>query len=459
MNNKTIKNTALKKVALIVDDSKLAQFVLRKMLLEHDLVVDSVESAEEAMDYLIAKKPDVIFMDHTMPGMDGLQAVKEIKENPDTASIPIMMYTSKSDGVFVNQARKLGAIEVLPKELKSIELEQVLNKLDLTDSNAPVTTIDRSEKPATSDAIYGQSNDKVIDVDSVDDLDEVSRLVKDAEAAFEKETLRQFVQQEFNKQEGLIEERFDYISQNLDYLRDNNSDKVSAQRFNFNNLFWPLFAIFALGFMGFMYYQQSQAIEKIRSTYQESLSSINKTILSSGNNVTSSPVKNESASRSVKASTKEIVTAIGLGVNSYNTVAYDDVYLGEAIIEKLESMLVPLSRAGFFGEIEISVHSGNFCLSSNSAGNLVLPKQEASLGECQVFEPVLEGERLSTEVFQDLIEGINDAENGLKVSVVVLGDSQPINDYPNGDNVSAAEWNRAAQKNNRVEFTFRSFEN
>jgi len=457
MNSKTIKNTAIRKVALIVDDSKLAQFVLRKMLLEYELIVDSVDSAEEAMEYLIAKKPDVIFMDHTMPGMDGLQAVKVIKDSPETASIPIMMYTSKSDGVFVNQARKLGAIEVLPKELKSIELEKALSKLELTNHDT-TSTIDESVTPEASDAIYAHTNSKTIDVDNVGDLNEVSRLVKDAEAAFEKETLKQFVQQELNKQQELIEDRFDYISQNLDYLRDNNSDNLEAQGFNFTNLFWPLLSIIALGFFGFMYYQQSQSIEKLHSSYQEGLSFINQNIHSAEKNTISPPDKSDIASRSVKASTKEIVTAIGLGLNSYNTVAYDEIYLGEAVIEKLESMLVPLSRAGFFGEIEISVHSGSFCLSSNSEGNLVLPKQGASLGDCQVFEPVIEGERLSTEAFQDVIEGINNAENGLTVSVVVLGASQPINVYPNGGNVSATEWNRAAQKNNRVEFTFRAFE-
>jgi len=456
MNKNTIKSTIVKKVALIVDDSKLAQFVLRKMLLEHALAVDSVESAEEAMEYLLTKKPDVIFMDHTMPGMDGLQAVKTIKENPETASIPIMMYTSKSDGVFVNQARELGAIDVLPKELRSIELGKVLDKLKLTSSDdVPLAAYSNDNVANVSaDVTSLKSNKELIDVGSAEDLDEVSRLVKDAEAAFEKETLRQFVQQEFTKQQGLIEERFDYISQNIDYLRDNNSDKFNAQRFNFNNLFWPLFSIFLLGFLGFMYYQQSQSMDKIRSSYQESLSSINQEVIASEKNDQSNI-----DDRNVKASTKEIVNAIGLGVNSYNTVSYKDVYLGGAVIEKLESMLVPLSRAGFFGEIDISVHSGSFCLASNSEGSLILPEQGASLGSCQVFEPVIEGEKLSTEEFRDLVEGINNAENGLTVSVVVLGSSQPQYKYPEGSGVSAAEWNRAAEKNNRVEFTFRSFEN
>jgi CheY-like chemotaxis protein len=90
------------KKALIVDDSKLAQFLLKKMLGRHELEVDTIDSAEEALGYLSHKKPDVIFMDHTMPGMNGLQALKVIKDNPNTATIPVMMYTSQNDGMYMS---------------------------------------------------------------------------------------------------------------------------------------------------------------------------------------------------------------------------------------------------------------------------------------------------------------------------------------------------------------------
>ena len=76
------------KTALIVDDSKSARVVLKKLLETHELSVDTVESAELALDYLTEHRPDVIFMDHLMPGMDGFEAVSAIKRNPTTATIP-----------------------------------------------------------------------------------------------------------------------------------------------------------------------------------------------------------------------------------------------------------------------------------------------------------------------------------------------------------------------------------
>jgi len=73
--------------ALVVDDSKSARVVLSRMLEKYGIEVDPADSAETALEYLKEHHPDVIFMDHLMPGMDGLQAVREIKANPDRAAL------------------------------------------------------------------------------------------------------------------------------------------------------------------------------------------------------------------------------------------------------------------------------------------------------------------------------------------------------------------------------------
>ncbi|MCC5868904.1 MAG: response regulator [Gammaproteobacteria bacterium] len=121
------------KHALIVDDSPSARLILGRMLTRHKLEVEAVASAEEALDYLKHARPDVIFMDHQMPGMDGLQALSAIKSNPDTATIPVMMYTSQSGEVYVGQARALGALGVLPKQVQPVEVSEVLRSLHLID--------------------------------------------------------------------------------------------------------------------------------------------------------------------------------------------------------------------------------------------------------------------------------------------------------------------------------------
>ena len=119
------------KRALIVDDSKSARLFLARILEKYDLDVDNAENAEAAIEYLTTHRPDVIFMDHMMPGMDGFQAVQAIKNNPRTATIPIMMYTSQEGELYLGQARALGAVGVLPKQIKQADVSKVLYQLHL----------------------------------------------------------------------------------------------------------------------------------------------------------------------------------------------------------------------------------------------------------------------------------------------------------------------------------------
>src|SRR5277367_3054957 len=120
-----------RKRALVVDDSKSARVILSRMLEKYDIEVDMAEAAEQAIEYLKSNRPDAIFMDHLMPGMDGLQAVQAIKGNPQTAMIPIMMYTSQEGELYVGQARALGAMGVLPKQVRPVDVSKVLYELHL----------------------------------------------------------------------------------------------------------------------------------------------------------------------------------------------------------------------------------------------------------------------------------------------------------------------------------------
>src|SRR4051812_24406507 len=119
------------KRALVVDDSKSARAFLARILERHEIAVDAAESAEAAIDYLTRHKPDVIFMDHMMPGMDGFQAVQSIKNNPRTSNIPILMYTSQEGDLYLGQARALGAEGVLPKQIKQADVTKMLFQLQL----------------------------------------------------------------------------------------------------------------------------------------------------------------------------------------------------------------------------------------------------------------------------------------------------------------------------------------
>jgi two-component system chemotaxis response regulator CheY len=113
---------------LIVDDSLLATEVLKNAL--HDLghkVVRTAKSGNEALSAYRASNPDVVTMDVTMPGMDGIAATEHIiKEFPDAR---IVMVTSHAQKTMVMDALKAGAKGYILKPLNRDKLREVLTEV------------------------------------------------------------------------------------------------------------------------------------------------------------------------------------------------------------------------------------------------------------------------------------------------------------------------------------------
>ncbi|MGM0767218.1 MAG: response regulator [Pseudomonadota bacterium] len=149
------------KNALLVDDSKVARFALSKLLESRDMEVNMAGSAEEALDFLNSnQRPDVIFMDHLMPGMNGVEATKAIKGNPDTAGIPIIMCTSKKSSSFMEEARNFGVYNILTKPPHTEGLSLVLDQLDsdVTEGTLPETPPLETNEPA------GEAEDDLLNI-------------------------------------------------------------------------------------------------------------------------------------------------------------------------------------------------------------------------------------------------------------------------------------------------------
>ncbi len=138
------------KHVLVVDDSKSARFMLRKMLGKINLTADLVESGEEALTYLQANQPDAIFMDHMMPGMNGLETVEKIKENPQTAVIPVVMYTSQDGEEYKKNVASYGVTGILPKPASADNLNSVVRKINAL-PEASLTNIQETQE-ASNDA-------------------------------------------------------------------------------------------------------------------------------------------------------------------------------------------------------------------------------------------------------------------------------------------------------------------
>ena len=134
------------KKALVVDDSRVAHLTLRKLLLERSIEVDWVGSGEECIKYLATKKPDIIFMDVMMPGMDGFETSRTVTSQKLQGSPPIVMCSANATDEDKRDARDSGAVGFLSKPYTPEQLDEVLRTV-----GAGVATI-TLEAPVTSPA-------------------------------------------------------------------------------------------------------------------------------------------------------------------------------------------------------------------------------------------------------------------------------------------------------------------
>ena len=114
---------------LIVDDSTDHYALLRSILTKagHHQILGA-ESAQAAFSMLnldgiqSATDVDLILMDVLMPGIDGVQACRRIKQQTHLRDIPIIMVTAKSDLENLHEAFSAGAMDYINKPVKSVEL-------------------------------------------------------------------------------------------------------------------------------------------------------------------------------------------------------------------------------------------------------------------------------------------------------------------------------------------------
>ena len=136
----------MQRTALVVDDSRVARMTLKKLLGTYQFDVVELSSGEEAIEYLQANnpRPDIIFMDVMMGGIDGLAATQKIKSNPALSAIPIIICTGNDTEEDKNKALKVGAVTALTKPPVANVLANILAQVE-SSTPAPVTATDSVE--------------------------------------------------------------------------------------------------------------------------------------------------------------------------------------------------------------------------------------------------------------------------------------------------------------------------
>jgi CheY-like chemotaxis protein len=102
-------------LVLVVDDDEVVRKLVGSILRDERYRLMFAAGAEEALRLLRSVRPDVILMDIEMPGMDGMQATRQIKADPRLADVPIVMITGHSDSAVVRASFRCGAVDFIVK--------------------------------------------------------------------------------------------------------------------------------------------------------------------------------------------------------------------------------------------------------------------------------------------------------------------------------------------------------
>ena len=111
-----------KPLVLIVDDSPDVHRLLRARLNQEDLAFAGAESGEAGIEMAMRLRPAVILLDLNMPGTDGFEVLKRLKDHAPTSAIPVLMLSGHGDQAAKIRAFDLGAVDYVTKPFDFTEL-------------------------------------------------------------------------------------------------------------------------------------------------------------------------------------------------------------------------------------------------------------------------------------------------------------------------------------------------
>jgi CheY-like chemotaxis protein len=451
----------MSKHALVVDDSKSARVSLGRLLEDYRFSVDTAESAPEALDHLCSNRPDIIFMDHTMPGMDGLQAVKVIKANPSTATIPIMMYTSKEGDLYLSQARALGALGILPKDVKPTALFEVLRELGLVEE--PEQVVSPSMVESTPEHIH----------DNEFDAERFARDMARQTAVMVESALRTSAREIV--QEQLVEFRSGALWTSEAVAR-HTAGEIHRELTNPESAMTPSgrerygspLGIAMVGMLVLMltipafwfynlYAQERDRHQALVAASAGLAEALEQQLLGAQEENEQLRVALQSVPESGSYADRELIDLAAWAFNHSGQYDYAEVALDDHRLLAVQELISVLERQGFEGQLQLRVHTGTFCLSDTEAQGFKLAEDELPIDNCDLLGQVTGPD--SSVGHQQSIAFANFYSNssalqgsGIGLDIAAIGTDEPLKEYPYPTTgITAGEWNTVARQNNRVE--------
>jgi CheY-like chemotaxis protein len=431
------------KRALIVDDSRLARAVLSRLLTEHGVAADTAESAEVALDYLKHSRPDVVFLDHNMPGIDGFEALEAIKTNPATATIPVMMYTSQEGELYVGQARALGALGVLPKTLQPVEVAKVLRTLRLIPG--PVEHAPEGPAPSSSGA---KPAGRPLDADTLREL--LESLFSEHASSLREEMRREL--QRFSVSTAAANAPAMPAAAGpavtpLPPAAPIEQPRTSRRAERALKMASALLIVVST-VLGYLYFATRNSLDEANE--------LTRRLANDTATISDARTAAVAASQPRPGAGNEVLEVLEWGINQGGRYEFGATPLDDGRAAMVSGLFTQLQQLGFAGTVVIDVHVGRFCMNYRPDGTLELapPQQPAATCE-QVGWPELEavalGQRQSL-AFANTVASATAKNPRLRVENLSHGSTLPAVDYPRSDyELTAGAWNAVAAANQRVD--------
>lgn len=474
------------KRALIVDDSRSARVILSRMLEQHGMAVDTAESAEQALEYLHQQRPDVIFMDHLMPGMDGFQAVQAIKADPQTATIPLMMYTSQEGELYVSQARALGAVGVLPKTVRPVDVSRVLYQLRLLPDRRQERSALFDERAARAAAAAAGGRPALALVESPrpvegavpaegggpDDFTATgtgtwavpTAALSEMQGRMQ-QSVNQLVRDQLAEQRRFMLATFEAFARRMSSEIKDGIAKATPPPAEPvvppppPTPWWPmvltgLLAVVPAAILGFLYWQSQLAQAGLSRELADAKAQAASAEAKARAALTPPPAAGAAGFSSFGAPSSG---PPGTGPLAVEYVPYGEAPLANARLERLRMLATTLEGEQFRGRIVVESFIGDFCLSGSAAEGFTVAEATLPTQQCDLvgnpFEDALSPAQRQSVTFANFAATLAQRTAGaITVETVTAGRRNPI-EYPEQrEGSTAGEWNAVAAQNNRVEF-------
>ncbi|TNJ35852.1 response regulator [Arenimonas terrae] len=107
---------------LVIDDSATIVALLSRMLRQNEYHVLEAEDAETGLEIARTQSPELIFLDIVLPGMDGFAALRQLRRDPYTRDIPVIMISGNEQATEQFYVHRIGADDFMKKPFSRAEV-------------------------------------------------------------------------------------------------------------------------------------------------------------------------------------------------------------------------------------------------------------------------------------------------------------------------------------------------